>query len=69
MKKKMVVLPLVALISVSGLSACGAAQDAVEQKANEEIQNGKTQVEQRVEQEKTKAVEKVKEEVKNQGGG
>ncbi len=65
----MVVLPLVALISVSGLSGCGSAQDAVEQKANEEIQNGKTQVEQRVEQEKTKAVEKVKEGVKNQGGG
>lgn len=69
MKKKAAALSVAALISVSGLTACGAAQDAVEQKANDEIQKGKTKVEQRVEQEKTKAIDKAKDQIENQGGG
>ncbi|MGB3681694.1 MAG: hypothetical protein WA990_04335 [Rubrobacteraceae bacterium] len=69
MRKKMAVLSMVALVSVSGLAGCGVAQDAVEQRANEEIDKGKTKVEQRVEQEKTKAIDKAKEQVENQGGG
>lgn len=69
MKRKVATLSMAALISVSGLTACGTAQDAVEKKANDEMQKGKTKVEQRVEQEKTKAIDKAKEKVKNQGGG
>lgn len=60
---------MAALVSASGLTACGAAQDAVKQKANDEVQKGKTKVEQRVNQEKTKAIDKAKEEIKKQGGG
>ena len=48
MKKKMVALFVAALVSVSGATACGAVQDEVQQQAEDEVNQQKTNVEQRI---------------------
>lgn len=60
MKKKMLVLFIAALVSVSGVTACGAVQDEVQQQAEDEVNKQKTKAEQKLQQEKTKAIEKAK---------
>lgn len=60
MKKKIVVFFAAALVSVFGATACGAVQDEVQQQAEDEVNKQKTNVEQRIEQEKTNALEKAK---------
>ncbi|CAN5667425.1 hypothetical protein BH24ACT22_BH24ACT22_18950 [soil metagenome] len=60
MKKKMAVLFVAAFVSVSGVTACGAVQDEVQQQAEDEVNKQKKKVEKKVEQEKTKAIEKAK---------
>ena len=56
MKKKIVVL-LVALVSVSGVAACGAVQDEVQQQAEDEVNQQMTRAEERLQQEQTRALE------------
>ena len=60
MKKKVSVLFLAALVSVSGATACGSVQDEVQQQAEDEVNQQKTRAEERLQQEKTKALEKAK---------
>ena len=52
MKKKVLALCIAVILSASGATACGAVQDEVNQQ--------RTKAEQRVQQEKTKALEKAK---------
>ena len=67
MQRKIAVISTAALVSLFGATACGAVQDEVQQQAEDEVNNQKTQAEQRLQQEKTKAIEKAKTTV-SQGG-
>ena len=67
MRKKIAVVSTAALVSLFGATACGAVQDEVQQQAEDEVNNQRTQAEQRLQQEKTKAIEKAKTTV-SQGG-
>ena len=67
MQRKIAVVSTAALVSLFGATACGAVQDEVQQQAEDEVNNQKTQAEQRLQQEKTKAIEKAKTTV-SQGG-
>lgn len=60
MKRKIAVFLTAAIVSVFGAAACGTVQDEVQQQAEDEIQKGKTQVENKIQQEKTRALEKAK---------
>ncbi len=60
MKKKMLALLVAALVSVSGVTACGVVQDEVQQQAQDEVNKQKTKAEQKIQQEKTKAINKAK---------
>ena len=66
-RKKIAVVSTAALVSLFGATACGAVQDEVQQQAEDEVNNQRTQAEQRLQQEKTKAIEKAKTTV-SQGG-
>lgn len=68
MKTKIVILFAAALVSVSGATACGAVEDEVRNRAQEEVdkqrqrvedevEKGRQQVEDRVNKEATKLVE------------
>ncbi len=59
-KKKTLALILAAALSLSGAAACGALQDEVQQQAEDEVDQQRTNVEQRLDQEKTKALEKAR---------
>ena len=67
MRKKIAIVSMAALVSLFGATACGAVQDEVQQQAEDEVNNQRTQAEQRLQQEKTKAIEKAKTTV-SQGG-
>ncbi len=67
MRKKIAIVSTAALVSLFGATACGAVQDEVQQQAEDEVNNQRTQAEQRLQQEKTKAIEKAKTTV-SQGG-
>lgn len=67
MKKKIAVLLVAALVSLSGLTACGAVQDEVQQQAEDEVQEQRTRAEQRVQQEVTGALEDARTTVEQEG--
>lgn len=67
MKKKIAVLLVAALVSLSGLTACGAVQDEVQQQAEDEVQEQRTRAEQQVQQEVTGALEDARTTVEQEG--
>ena len=60
MKKKILILSAAALVSLSGAPACGAVQDEVQQQAEDEVNKQKTRAEQKLQQEKTKAIDEAR---------
>jgi hypothetical protein len=63
MKKRFTILFAVALVSVSGATACGGVQQDIQKRAQEEVEKGRQQVEQRVQEERTKVEKQVQEKV------
>ncbi len=57
MKKKFVVVCSALLISISGITGCGAVEDQVRDRANDEVNKQKQKAEDRVKKEVTKAME------------
>ena len=60
MKKKIVVLLMATLVSVTGATGCGAVQDEVQQQAEDEVNQQRTRAEQRLQQEQTRALEELR---------
>jgi vacuolar-type H+-ATPase subunit E/Vma4 len=63
MKIRLTILFAVALVSVSGATACGGVQEELEKRAQEEVEKGRRQVEQKVQEERTKIEKQVQEKV------
>jgi vacuolar-type H+-ATPase subunit E/Vma4 len=63
MKRRFTLLFAVALISVSGATACGGVQEGLEKRAQEEVEKGRQQVEQKVQEERTKIEKQAQEKV------
>jgi hypothetical protein len=61
MKRRFTILFAVALVSVSGATACGGVQEDLQKRAQEEVEKGRQQVEQRVQEERTKIEKQVQE--------
>ncbi|CAN5645293.1 hypothetical protein BH24ACT20_BH24ACT20_01980 [soil metagenome] len=57
MKKKFAVVCSALLISMSGVLGCGAVEDQVRDRANDEVNKQKQKAEDRVKKEVTKAME------------
>ena len=64
MKRRFVILFAAALVSVPGAAACGGVQDELQKRAQEEVKEGRQQVEQKVQEEQRKAEKKVQEKVR-----
>jgi F0F1-type ATP synthase membrane subunit b/b' len=64
MKRRLALLFVAALVSVSGATACGGVQEELQKQAQEEVNKGRQQVEQKVQEERRKAEKKVQEKVK-----
>ena len=63
MKRRFVILFAIALVSVSGATACGGVQEELQKRAQEEVEKGRKKVEQRVQEEQKKVEKKVQEKV------
>ena len=63
MRKKFAILFAIALVSVSGATACSGVQEDLQKQAQEEVEKGRKQVEQKVQDERKKAEKKVQEKV------
>jgi Skp family chaperone for outer membrane proteins len=63
MKRRFAVLFTGALVSVSGVVACGGVQQELQKRAQEEVEKGRQQVEQKVQEERRKVEKKVQEKV------
>ena len=63
MKRRFILLFAVALTSVSGATACGGVQEGLEKRAQEEVEKGRQQVEQKVQEERTKIEKQAQEKV------
>ena len=59
MKRRLTIFLAAALVSVSGASACEGVQDELQRRAQEEVEKGRQQVEQRVQEERTKVEKQV----------
>ncbi len=60
MKRRFAILFTFALTSAVGATACGAAQEEMQKRAQEEVEKGRQQVEQRAQEERQKVEEQVK---------
>ena len=63
MRRKFAILFATALVSVSGATACSGVQEDLQKRAQEEVEKGGQQVEQRVQEERKKVERKVQEKV------
>ncbi len=63
MRRRFAILFATALVSVSGATACGGAQEELQKRAQEEVEKGRKKVEQRVKEERQKVEKKVQEKV------
>jgi vacuolar-type H+-ATPase subunit E/Vma4 len=63
MKRRFTILFAVALVSVSGATACGGVQEELQKRAQEEVEKGRQQVEQKVQEERTKIEKQAQEKV------
>lgn len=57
MRKRFIVLCAVLSVSLLGIGACGAVEDQVQDRANEELPRQKQNAEDRIRQEATRALE------------
>lgn len=65
MKKKLVLLCAAAILPLSGGVACATVEQEVRDRANEEVDRQKRNVEERVRQEATKAEDRLRQEATN----
>jgi hypothetical protein len=63
MKRRFAILFAVALVSVSGATACEGAQEELQKRVQEEVEKGRKQAEQRAQEERTKIEKQVQEKV------
>jgi uncharacterized protein HemX len=63
MKRRFAILLAAALVSVSGAAACGGVQEELQKRAQEEVEKGRQQVEQKAQEERRKVEKKVQEKV------
>ena len=63
MRKRFIVLCAVLSVSLFGISACGAVEDQVRDRANEELTRQQQNAEDRIRQEATRAEDRVRQEV------
>jgi hypothetical protein len=63
MKRRFATLFAVALVSVSGATACGGVQEDLQRRAQEEVEKGRQRVEQKVQEERTQIEERVQKKV------
>jgi vacuolar-type H+-ATPase subunit E/Vma4 len=64
MKRRFAIFFGAALVSVSGVVACGGVQEELQKRAQEEVEKGRQQVEQKVQEERRKAEKKVQEKLR-----
>jgi vacuolar-type H+-ATPase subunit E/Vma4 len=60
MRKKFAILFATALVSVSGATACSGIQEDLQKRAQEEVEKGRQQVEQKVQEGQKRIEEEVK---------
>src|ERR671920_2376507 len=63
MRRKFAIFFVTALVSVSGATACSGIQEDLQKRAQEEVEKGRQQVEQKVQEERKKVEKKVQEKV------
>lgn len=64
MRRTFAIFCATALVSVSGVTACGGVQEDLQKRAQEEVDKGRKQVEQKVQEERKKVEKQVREKVR-----
>lgn len=62
MRRRFVALPVVVLVALFGATACEGAQQDIQKRAQDEVDKGREQVEQRVQEERKKVEDRANEE-------